>query len=71
MATWTQAEIDSLRAAIATGVLSVTYDGPPRRTVTYQNLSEMRDLLSEMLGQVAEEAGTRTRYRFGATSKGF
>lgn len=49
--TWTDAEIAELRAAIASGVLTVKYAGPPAREVTYQSLREMRDLLSEMTRQ--------------------
>lgn len=64
---WTQADIDNLRAAVATGVLSVSYDGPPRRMITYHSLSEMRSLLAEMERQVS---GTTT-YRLAKTTKGF
>lgn len=53
MAFWTQADIDELKAAIRSGVLTVSYAGPPARTVTYQSLQAMRDLLAEMRGEVA------------------
>lgn len=68
---WTQADIDSLRAAVASGVLTVSYNGPPARTITYQSLPEMRKLLAEMVGQVGDAAGTRTRVRYGTVKKGF
>lgn len=71
MATWTQADVDALKAAVASGVLSVRYDGPPGRTVTYQSLDAMRSLLAEMIAVVGDAAGTRTPYRFAATRKGF
>lgn len=48
MAFWTQADLDSLRAALASGVLMVVYAGPPQRSVTYQSLDAMRALLAEM-----------------------
>lgn len=67
MATWTQTEIDTLRAAIASGILTVTYDGPPRRSITYQSLGAMRSLLAEMVRDVN---GTVT-YRRAKFSKGF
>ncbi len=70
MATWTQTDVDNLKAAVATGVLTVTYDGPPRRSITYQTLAEMRSLLAEMTAAVASAAGTRTSYRLVATRKG-
>lgn len=69
-ATFTPAQVTALAAAIATGLLTVTYDGPPKRSVTYQSLSEMRALLAAMQADIARAAGTAT-YRLAATSKGF
>lgn len=63
---WTQADLNALKAAVASGVLSVTYAGPPARTVTYHSLESMRALLAEMNRQV--NAGTsyrRARFRKG------
>jgi hypothetical protein len=65
--TWTQADIDALKLAIRSGVQSVTYAGPPSRSITYQSLAEMRALLAEMVGQVK---GTR-RFRRVVISKGY
>jgi hypothetical protein len=65
--TWTQAEIDALKAAIASGVMSVSYAGPPSRTVTYQSLDAMRKLLAEMIRDVSD---TPT-YRRAQVKKGF
>lgn len=70
MATWTETEIATLQAAIASGVLSVSYAGPPQRTITYQSLSEMRDLLAEMIASASATAGTGTPFRLAATRKG-
>lgn len=67
---WTQADVDRMKAA-ASGVLSVTYDGPPSRTVTYQNLDSMRALLAEMVAEVETAAGRRSNYKLAATRKGF
>ncbi len=64
---WTQADIDSLKGAVASGILTVRYDGPPGRTITYQSLAEMRALLAEMQRSVK---GT-TSYRLVQTRKGF
>ena len=69
MSTWTQAERDTLKAAIASGVLSVTYDGPPRRSVTYQSLDAMRTLLAEMDASIARTGG-RKSYTLASTRKG-
>lgn len=71
MATWTQTDVDTLKTAIASGVQTVTYSGPPSRTITYQSLAEMRDLLAEMVAQVGAAAGTRPAYRLASSRKGF
>lgn len=63
---WTEADITTLRTAIASGVQTVSYDGPPRRSITYQSLDEMRALLAEMTAS----ASASPRYRLGATRKG-
>ena len=70
MATWTQADIDSLKAAVASGILTVRYDGPPARTITYQDLGQMRALLASMVAEVGRAAGKST-VRYAQTSKGF
>ncbi len=70
MATWTTAERDALKAAVASGVLQVRYDGPPARSVTYQSLAEMRALLAEMESSLARSAGTRTGYTYASRRKG-
>lgn len=49
---WTQADIDKLKAAVAEGVLTVSYAGPPARMITYQSLAAMRSLLAEMVAGV-------------------
>lgn len=64
---WTEADIQRLKEAVASGILTVRYDGPPGRTITYQSLGEMRALLAEMQRQV--KGGTP--YRLVATRKGF
>lgn len=70
---WTPDEIAQVRAgiiALATGtrVVTVTYAGPPARSIEYTgsgDLDKLRSLLAEM---VASTAGTT--YRLGATNKG-
>jgi hypothetical protein len=64
---WTQADIDRLKEAVASGILTVRYDGPPGRTITYQSLGEMRALLAEM----QRETRGSTPYRLAQTRKGF
>lgn len=67
MAFWTQADIDKLKTACANGVLTVDYEGPPKRSVTYQNLDAMRRLLAEMRADV----GAAPNFRRASFSKGF
>lgn len=68
---WTQDEIDTLKAALVSGVLSVEYAGPPARRVQYQSLAAMRDLLAAMIADVEGDDGNRPTYRFAAHRKGF
>lgn len=64
---WTQADIDALKAAVASGILTVSYDGPPRRTIQYQSLAAMEALLNRMVAKV----DGRTSYRRVRWHKGF
>lgn len=71
---WTQADADAVRAAVValaagTRVVSVSYAGPPARSVTYgiAQLGELRALLAEM-----DRALSRTtRFRHMTFAKGF
>lgn len=66
MATWTQDDIDALKAAIRRGVRIVRFG---TREVEYHSLKEMRDLLAEMVAQVNSSTGGRSRlagFRSGA-----
>jgi hypothetical protein len=64
---WSQADIDRLKEAVASGVLSVSYAGPPARTITFQSLGAMRALLNEMVRDVK---GAPT-FALAGFSKGF
>jgi hypothetical protein len=66
--TWTQNDVDSLRAAIASGTRLVTYSGPPSRTVEYQDIAEMKRTLAQIVAEA--NAATRKRVRYVATKKG-
>jgi hypothetical protein len=64
--TWTQADIDTLKAAIASGISSVSYAGPPARSITYQSIDAMLTALA-----IAEQSVSgRTSYRLASTRKG-
>lgn len=59
---WTQSDLDTLKAAIATGALSVRYaDG---RQVTYRTLAEMRSIYTEMADQVVGRSPRISRAKF-------
>lgn len=64
---WTAEDIATLKKAVASGVLSVTYAGPPSRSITYQSLDAMRNLLASMAGSQPDVI----KYRRAAFSKGF
>lgn len=70
--TYTQEEIDTLKAAIVSGVLTVSYSGPPARTVTYQNLDAMRATLASMeRAFTAASSSVVTGHTVASTKKGF
>lgn len=62
---WTQTEIDTLRAAIATGVLRVDYAD---RSVTYKSTDEQLKALALMERSV--NGTTAQGFRVAAHSKG-
>jgi hypothetical protein len=66
--TWLQSDVDALSRAIASGTLSVEYDGPPKRSVVYQNIDEMKRILAQIVAEA--NAATRKRVRYVATKKG-
>ena len=65
--TYSQADIDTLKAAIVSGVKKVSYAGPPRREVEYQDIGAMREALASM---VASLNGTPS-FRLATHRKGF
>lgn len=64
---WTQADIDKLKAAIASGVLSVSYAGPPARSISYQST----DAMLKALALMEQSVNGGTPYRLASTKKGF
>ena len=74
MATWTAGELAQVRAAVlalATGtrVVTVSYAGPPARSVTYgaADLAALRELLAEM----ERSANGKPSFRRITYGKGF
>lgn len=55
---YTQTQIDTLKAAAAKGVTTVTSDG---NTVTYASLAEMRRQIAVMEQEIAAQSVTRPK----------
>lgn len=50
---YTQADIDALKAAIATGALEVEFGaGPDKQRVRYRSLADMQAILAQMIAEV-------------------
>lgn len=59
---YTQADVDALKAAIATGALRVKFgSGPDSREVEYRSLSDMNATLATMLAEVSPTTAVRPR----------
>lgn len=69
MALWTQSDCDALQVAALSGVLTVTYDGPPRRSVTFRTLDEIWSVLAVAQQSVNAQAG-KSSYVLAGTRKG-
>ena len=54
---YTEAQRDALKAALASGVRTVTYDGT---TTTYRDLDEVRSILGEINAELSVAAGKKT-----------
>lgn len=66
--TWLQSDVDTLKTAIASGVLVVSYSGPPARTIQYQSIEAMKRILAQIVAEA--NASTRKRVRYVSTKKG-
>lgn len=65
---WTQADVDALKAAIATGIRRVRYND---REVEYQSIDQMQAALGLMAQEVATATGTAKPFIRLGTRKGF
>lgn len=54
MAGWTQAQLDAIRRAYASGVTRVTYEG---KTTEYRSLKEMREIMQTIEADLAKASG--------------
>lgn len=64
---FTQADIDALKAALATGALTVR--APDGRMVTYRSVDEMLRTLARMEAEVGSADGVRPRTTFASFQK--
>lgn len=67
MMAWTQTDIDTLKAAIARGVRKVRING---EEVEYGSMTEMRQALSLMEGEVAGVSRSAITVIYPTTSRG-
>jgi hypothetical protein len=68
---WTQDDIDTLKAAIATGAREVQFGaGPDARKVTYRSIAEMERVLANMIAEVSP-AATKPLRTVGQYNSGF
>ncbi len=66
--TWTEADIAALEKVAASGLLTVSYGGPPARSETFQSLDAIRKQIAIMKIAVR---GAPPTHRFAAFNKGF
>lgn len=65
---WTQAQLEAIEAAIASGELTVRFGD---RTVTYRSMEELLQARAVIKEALAAESGSTTdRFSFAQTSKG-
>lgn len=64
---WTQTDIDALKEAIASGLLSVQYTD---NSVRYQSTSDQLAALAAMEAEVAGESGSGSRSTFAGFQSG-
>lgn len=64
---YTQAQLLNLEVALTQGVLTVEYDGPPKRMVTYQSVAAMTALRAQMI----RELNKPPAFRHASFSSGF
>jgi len=65
---YTESQAEALREALASGALTVEYDG---KRVTYRSVREIKEALAQVETALARDAGTRVRRILVTTNKGF
>jgi len=65
---YTEVQAQALREVLASGVLTVEYDG---KRVTYRSVAEIKEALAQVETALARDAGKRVRQIRVVTNKGF
>ena len=65
---YTEEQVRALREALASGVLTVSYDG---KSVTYRSVDEIKTALTEIENTRARDAGRQVRQIRIVGNKGF
>ena len=64
---YTQTQLDALQEALASGTLTVTYEG---RSVTYRSVQELQRAIAVVQSALNQQSGKRTRQYRMSGSKG-
>ena len=65
---YTQAHLDALLAAVASGEKMVSYDG---KSVTYRSVDEINQVIAQITAKLAVDDGTPpTRQYYASSTKG-
>jgi hypothetical protein len=64
---YTQAQLEALQEAMASGTLTVTYEG---RSITYRSVQELQRAIAVVQNALNQQSGKRTRQYRLSSSKG-
>jgi hypothetical protein len=64
---YTQAQLEALQEALASGTLTVTYEG---RSITYRSVQELQRAIAVVQNALNQQSGKRTRQYRLSGSKG-
>jgi hypothetical protein len=64
---YTQAQLEALQEALASGTLTVTYEG---RSITYRSVQELQRAITVVQNSLNQQSGKRTRQYRLSGSKG-
>jgi hypothetical protein len=65
---YTQTHLDALQEALASGTLTVTFEG---RSITYRSVQELQRAISVVQSSLNQQSGKRVRQYRLSGSKGF